>query len=50
MELRVIGQGVYPGSPLYRHLLSDTATIEGGEGLPGFSLAITDIFPAEQEG
>jgi Uma2 family endonuclease len=32
-----------------RHLLTDTAAIDGGAVLPGFSLAVSEIFPAEQE-
>lgn len=32
-----------------RYLLTDTATIDGGAVLAGFSLAVNDIFPAEQE-
>ena len=34
-------------TPTERHLLTDDATINGGEVLPGFSVNIADIFPAE---
>lgn len=32
-----------------RHLLTADATISGGDVLPGFTLAIQDIFPAEAD-